>query len=144
MLIIQSCPILWDPMDHSLPGSSVHGIFQARILKWVAIPFSRGFSQPKWGIKLGSPTLEADSLPSEPLCLSFLNPWGWSLELWDLDYLVLAVGLESTVIWQTMTEVKLKIKTQHRIHPWEGVKTEGEGRQWAFLCSPQPWREELW
>ena len=40
----QSCPILWDPMDCSLPGSSVHGIFQARVLEWVAIPFSRGSS----------------------------------------------------------------------------------------------------
>ena len=34
---LQSCPTLCDPMDHSLPGSSVHGIFQARILEWVAI-----------------------------------------------------------------------------------------------------------
>ena len=34
-------------MDHSLPGSSVHGILQARILEWVAIPFSRGSSQPR-------------------------------------------------------------------------------------------------
>ena len=33
----QSCPTLWDPMDCSLPGSSVHGIFQARVLEWVAI-----------------------------------------------------------------------------------------------------------
>ena len=40
----QSCPILWDPMDCSLSGSSVHGIFQARVLEWVAIPFSRGSS----------------------------------------------------------------------------------------------------
>ena len=43
----QSCPTLWDPMDCSLLGSSVHGISQARILKWVAIPFSRGSSQPR-------------------------------------------------------------------------------------------------
>ena len=35
-----SCPTLCDPMDCSLPGSSVHGIFQARILEWVAISFS--------------------------------------------------------------------------------------------------------
>ena len=35
------------PMDCSLPGSSVHGILQARILEWVAIPFSRGSSQPR-------------------------------------------------------------------------------------------------
>ena len=38
---------LCDPMDCSPPGSSVHGILQARILEWVAIPFSRGSSQPR-------------------------------------------------------------------------------------------------
>ena len=38
--ITQSCPTLCDPMDCSLPGSSIHGIFQARILEWVAIFFS--------------------------------------------------------------------------------------------------------
>ena len=37
----QSCPTLSDPMDYSLPRSSVHGIFQARVLEWVAIAFSR-------------------------------------------------------------------------------------------------------
>ena len=42
--VTQSCPTLCDPMDCSLPGSSVHGIFQARILEWVAISFSRGSS----------------------------------------------------------------------------------------------------
>ena len=41
LLAPQSSPILCDPMDCSLPGSSVHGILQARILEWVAIPFSR-------------------------------------------------------------------------------------------------------
>ena len=39
--VAQSCPTLCDPVDCSLPGSSVHGIFQARILEWVAISFSR-------------------------------------------------------------------------------------------------------
>ena len=43
----QSCPTLCDPMDCSLPGSSVHGIFQARVPEWVAISFSRGSSQPR-------------------------------------------------------------------------------------------------
>ena len=38
--VAQSCPTLSDPMDRSLPGSSVHGIFQARVLEWVAIAFS--------------------------------------------------------------------------------------------------------
>ena len=47
-----------------LRGSSVHGILQARILEWVAIPFSRGSSNP--GIKPGLPALKEDSLPSGP------------------------------------------------------------------------------
>ena len=38
--VAQSCPILSDPMDGSLPGSSIHGIFQARVLEWGAIAFS--------------------------------------------------------------------------------------------------------
>ena len=46
-----SCSTLWtwtcDPMDCSLPGSSVHSLLQARILEWLAIPFSRGSSQPR-------------------------------------------------------------------------------------------------
>ena len=45
--VAQSCPTLCDPMDYSLPGSSVHGIFQARVLEWVAISFSRRASQPR-------------------------------------------------------------------------------------------------
>ena len=44
VLVAQSCPTLCDPMDCSPPGSSVHGILQARILEWVAISFSRGSS----------------------------------------------------------------------------------------------------
>ena len=45
--VTQSCPTLCDPMDGSLPGSAVHGIFQARILEWAAISFSRGSSQSR-------------------------------------------------------------------------------------------------
>ena len=52
---LQSCPTLCDPMDCNPPGSSVHGILQARILEWVAIPFSRNLPNP--GIKAWSPAL---------------------------------------------------------------------------------------
>ena len=45
--VTQSCPILCSPMDCSLPGYSVHGISQARILKRVAMPSSRASSRPK-------------------------------------------------------------------------------------------------
>ena len=43
----QSCLTLCDPLDCSLPGSSVHGIFQAKILEWVAISFSKGSFPPR-------------------------------------------------------------------------------------------------
>ena len=47
-----SCPTLCDPMDCSRPGSPVHGVLQARIQEWVAIPFSRGIF-PTQGLNLG-------------------------------------------------------------------------------------------
>ena len=60
--VSQSCPTLCDPMDYT-----AHGILQARILKWVAFPFSRGSSQPRDGTLISlSPSLQADSLPAEP------------------------------------------------------------------------------
>ena len=46
-LVTQLGPTLCDPMNYSPPSSSVHGILQARILEWVAMPFSRGSSQPR-------------------------------------------------------------------------------------------------
>ena len=46
-LVAQSCRLFGTPMDCSPPGSSVHGIRQARLLEWVAIPFSKGFSRPR-------------------------------------------------------------------------------------------------
>ena len=45
--VAQSCLTLCDPMDCGLPGSSIHGILQARVLEWVAISFSRRSSQPR-------------------------------------------------------------------------------------------------
>ena len=62
-LITQSCPTLHDPMDWSLTGSSAHGIHQARILEPVALPSPGGLPGP--GIERWSPSLQADSLPSE-------------------------------------------------------------------------------
>ena len=93
VLVIQSCPTLRDPMDCSPPGSSVHGILQARIVEWVAIPFSRGSSQGSHlGIEPGSPTLQVDSLLSEPpgklrapevklarSCLTLCNPMDYTV-----------------------------------------------------------------
>ena len=62
-LVTQLGLTLCNSMDCSPPGSSVHEILQARILEWVVIPFSRESPDP--GVERGSPSLQADSLPSE-------------------------------------------------------------------------------
>ena len=61
--VAQRCLTLCDPMDCSLPGS-IHEIFQARRLEWVAISSPEDLPDP--GIEPGSPALRADALPSEP------------------------------------------------------------------------------
>ena len=58
---VLSCLILWDPRNHKPPGCSVHGIFQARILEWVAISYSRGSSWPRDWICIS--------------CISFIAWW---------------------------------------------------------------------
>ena len=63
--VAQSCPTLCDPMDCSLPGSSVHGIFQARFLEWIAISFSSPGDLSNTEVKPRYPTLQADSLPAD-------------------------------------------------------------------------------
>ena len=63
----QLCPTLCDTIDCSPPGSSVHGILQARILEWIAMPFSRDLSDPRIEpTSLMSPALKAGSLPLAP------------------------------------------------------------------------------
>ena len=77
---------LCNHMDCSPPGSSVHGILQARVLEWVAMPSSRGSPNP--GIKPGSPSFQADALTSEPpgkpiFCpTSFQREWAAFLGAW--------------------------------------------------------------
>ena len=62
--VAQSCPTLCNPMDCRPPGSSIHGIFQGRILEWVAISFSRRSSRPRDWTQVSH--IVADALPSEP------------------------------------------------------------------------------
>ena len=58
--VAQSCPTLCNPMDWSPPGSSVHGIFQVRILEQIAISYSRASSQPRDGIHVGNTIYHSD------------------------------------------------------------------------------------
>ena len=78
------CPTLCDPMDCSLPGSSIHGIFQARVLEWVAIAFSSAW---KWKVKVKSLSCVRLCMTPEtaahqvPLSLGFSrqeHPFSWS------------------------------------------------------------------
>ena len=61
----------WDPMDYSLPGTSVHGILQE--FYWSGLPFLSAGDLPDPGIELRSPALQADSSPTELLGKSFLG-----------------------------------------------------------------------
>ena len=91
MKVAQSCLILCYPLNSSLPGSSVHGILQARILEWLAVPFSRGNSQSRNGTQLsciiGGFFVEKAWLPTTVLLpgkshgrrsLVGCSPWGLS------------------------------------------------------------------
>ena len=99
---LQSCPTLCDPMDCSPPGSSIHGIFQARTLEWVAIAFSTGYYAAAAAAKSlqsyltlcdpidvsppGSPIpgiLQARTL--EWVAISFSNAWKWKVKVKSLS-----------------------------------------------------------
>ena len=65
--VAQSCPALYDPVDCvAPPGSSAHGILQARIPEWFAMPSSGGIFPTQGSVEPRSPALQVDSLPSEP------------------------------------------------------------------------------
>ena len=97
--VSQSCPTLCDPMDCSLPGFTDHGIFQARVLEWVAIAFSRGSSQPRDRTQVSCivgrffilwATREAQEENGAFSSLPFQGSWGFSSalpsSLWPNDF----------------------------------------------------------
>ena len=117
---VQSCPTLCHPVDCSLPVSSVHGIFQAIVLEWVAISFSRGSSQPRdwtWVSRI-----VADTLPSAPPGKS-LTEWqclpsqDWEPSRASLKFFfnIMAVGLEK------------EMATHSSILAWRISQTEEPG-----------------
>ena len=79
----QSCLTLCDPMNCSPPGSSVHGIFQARILEWITISYSRSSSQPR-----------------DRTCISCLSCTGrWILNHWEESHWITWEALLKADIW---------------------------------------------
>ena len=92
-------------MDCGLPGSSVHGIFQARALEWVAISFSRGSFQPR--IEPRSPTLPGVSLLSEPPGKSFSIAYGNPLQYSCLENPMDRGAWWAAVYWVTRSRTLL-------------------------------------
>ena len=97
-----SCPTLCDFMDCSLPGSSVHGIFQASLLEWVAISSSRGSSQPRNETYIFCISCTAEEFFSTSTTWKAL--WNWSLVPKTLEtaaqYVInIATGATNTIIY---------------------------------------------
>ena len=115
-------------MDCSPPGSSVHGISQARLLEWVAISFSRDLPSP--GNEPSSPTLQADSLPTEPS--------GKPQYFFDGGKILRLLS------WKERKEVKLLSRVQLSATPWtvahQAPLPMGFSRQdyWSGLPFPSP------
>ena len=98
--VAQSCLTLCDPLDCSPPGSSVHGIFQTRVLEWVAISFCWRSSQPR--IKPGSPALQAVALLSLKLSSKRI---GWDGgNFLGAQWLRLHLPMKSTRVWSLVGE----------------------------------------
>ena len=113
-LITKSYLTLCDTMDCSSPGSSVHGIFQARILEWVAISFSRGSSYP--GIKPMSPTLagrlyhwatrKANTVQKSLYSVQFSSVAQSCLTLWDpMNHIMPGLPIHHQILESTQTHV---------------------------------------
>ena len=92
--VSQSCPTLCDPMDCSLPGSSTHGIFKARVLEWVAVFFSRGPSRPRnWTLVfriVGRRFYHLSRQGSPSVCMCVHPPFGYEcVQVYSHQHLVI-------------------------------------------------------
>ena len=84
LLVAQLCPALCGPMDRSPPGSSVHGILQARILEWISIPFSRWTSWPRGQTQVSCIAGRFFTIWATGKTLPISHNWLWNVERWAL------------------------------------------------------------
>ena len=140
VLVTQSCPVLCEPMDCSSPGSSVHGILQARILEWVIISFSRGSSQLRaWNY---ISTLAGRFFITEPLGSpvgrrAYPNPRWSHLEIfkWHIQRLFFQMMSQS----QVQNDISLGRTPLNPPFPWRSRTQEKNvlGKLWwvlLFIC----------
>ena len=105
--VLQSCLILCEPMDCRLPGSSVHGILQARILEWLAMPFSRGSTWPR------------DQTLVSHIAGRFFTIWA-TQETWYKPYLELSVKqIQGKQDWVGQIQEWKKKRKFKSHHEWE-------------------------
>ena len=131
----QSCLTLCDPMDCSLPGSSIHGILQARILEWVAISFSRRSSRPRDWTRVS--------------CIvgRHFTVWATREVLKVLGSAILGFRLPR---WLSGKKIRL-LTQKHRLNLWVGkiprrrkwqptpVFLPGKSHGWKSLAGYSPW-----
>ena len=134
----QSCPTFCDPMDFSLSGSSVHGIFQASVLEWIAISFSRGSSRPRsqtWVSHIAGFTVWATRLhfnswvgrsPGEGIGYPFQYSWT------SLVAQISQVAKNPPAVWETW--VQSLGWENHWSRAWQPTP--------VFLPAESPWTEE--
>ena len=106
----QSCPTLCDPMDCSSPGSSVHGISQARILEWVAIPFSRDLPDPRIKTEFLAAPVEGELPTIAPPGKSKSNiMWSLKHRIWGLSsWIFNFYDLQFYVNWNRLFSLSFK------------------------------------
>ena len=134
--VAQSCLTLGDPMDCSLPGSSVHGIFQARVRS--GLPFPSPGDLPNPGIGPGSPAVQADALPPKPQFNSWLGKICWrkeSLPTSTRAFLVAQLVKNPPAVWETWVQslgwkdpLEKEIATHSNTLAWKIPWTEEPGR----------------
>ena len=132
---LQLCPTLCDPMDRSLPGSSVHGILQARILEWVAMPSLQGMV-PTQGL---NPHLlhlhwQVGSLPLAP---PRKPPQTWS----QLIVTAQRNGCESDAFYTSWDADSVKTANWPKRSQWVRSRTKIKAQIKASLTPSHPW---LW
>ena len=115
--VTQLCPILCNPMDDNLPGSSIHGILQARILEWVAVPFSRGSSRPRKRTGVSG------------VAGGFFTSWATRECLYVLDFHVIL----STILFLRCCSAEVPFLQVTRLHGWKRASTQSDSLAWELL-----------
>ena len=142
---LQSCSVLCDPIDCSPPGSSVHGILQAKILEWVACPPPDGLSNP--GIKYHKHTAAAAAAKSFQSCPTLCDPIDGSPPGFPVPGTLQARTLEWVAIsFSSAWKWKVKVKSLRRVQllatPWtaayQAPRSMGFSRQEYWSAVPLP------